>query len=187
MVTNKSYRKYTIIPVFLALYVILVAGLLYWIFKERSLVNESMHLDALKSPAIIIIPIVVGVFTFIVASAVFAALAKSKNTSAPGMPNGTGKMFVALPLITLFFVLAAQPYSAVSGGSVGKSAGIKATRLNALLPKVTIYQEKTNCIKSLMHTKDSTVKDLPAFVYRYNISGKVPVSCLAGDRVKRAS
>ena len=187
MVTNKSYRKYTIIPVFLALYVILVAGLLYWIFKERSLVNESMHLDVLKSPAIIIIPIVVGVFTFIVASAVFAALAKSKNTSAPGMPNGTGKMFVALPLITLFFMLAALMHSGVSSAAVDKPVRITAKNLNKLSLEPVSYKERTGSIKNPVHTKDSTVKDLPEFVYRYNISGKVSVSWLARDKVKKAS
>lgn len=184
MVTNKSYRRYTIISVFLAVYVILIGGLLYWVFKDRSLAEDNIDINTLQSPAIIIIAIVVSVLTFTVASAVFAALGKSNNYSALGMPDGSIRALIALSLITLFFILASQIYSRVSSASIGKLERMTEESIKELSLKDIISKEKTDSIKNPALIKDSTVRGLPEFVYLYTISVKVPTSSDAGDMAK---
>jgi len=154
METSKIYKKYTIVISALIIYAALIISLIIWLFKDNGTVN---NFDKLQSPATIILAIVISVLTFTVSSAVFAAVGKTQDNQALGMPEGSIRALIALSLISLFFILATQIYSKVSGGSIGKLQHVSEESLKDLSIKDIISKEKGDSLKNSAY--DSTKKE----------------------------
>ncbi len=180
METSKIYKKYTIVISVLMIYAALIGALIFWLFKGNGAVNDF---DKLQSPVTIILAIVISVLTFTVSSAVFAAVGKSHENQALGMPEGSIRALIALSLITLFFILATQIYSRLSEGSIGKLQRVSEESLKELSIKDIISKEKSDSLKNSAY--DSTKKGvIPQYVYFYNVSVKVAAGSDAADMAK---
>ena len=178
METNKIYKKYTIIIIFLLVYVILIVSLICWLFKDS---NAKGNFDKLQSPAIIVVAIVISILTFTVSSAVFSAIGKSKDDQALGMPEGSVRALIALSLITLFFILATQIYLKTSQGVIASLPHMSEDQLKDISIKDILSKIK---VDSMGVSYDSVKKVYPKYVYSYDVVVKQPVNAEASDMAK---
>lgn len=178
METNKIYKKYTIIIIFLTVYAGLITALIVWLFKD----SNQGNIDKLESPAIIVLAIVISILTFTASSAVFSAIGKLKDNQALGMPEGSIRALIALSLITLFFILATQIYLKTSQGTVGSLQHVPEDQLKDLSLKDILSKTKVDSIKNKEY--DSARKDTPKYLYYYDVESKLSVNTEASDMAK---
>jgi hypothetical protein len=177
METNKIYKKYTIIVIFLLVYLVLIVALIWWLFKDA---NARGNLDKLESPAIIVLAIVISVLTFTVSSAVFSAIGKSKDNQALGMPEGSVRALIALSLITLFFILATQIYLKTSQGVVAPLSHMSEDQLKDMSAKDFLSKIKVDSMKASY----DTTKQKTLYAYYYDVNVKQAINPEASDIAK---